>query len=523
MMDETLARLLAQIEYPELLRDNTEAGTRYRRLLTQNDPLLFAVVYLPKHLKDDDGNITFSETHVEWGEVAQQWMTPPTKARQRRHAFLAPRSTGKSTWWFLIFPIWWAAHGYTDFIAAFADSAEQAERHLKTFKMELEENELLNLDFPELCKTKRRPRGTSLADAQNIRISANDFVFIAKGVDSQSLGMKIGNRRPKTILRYDIEPDEANYSHYKMTKRLMSIQDAVLPLNVMANVVLSGTTTMPGSITHQLVKSTRFDNLTAEEQDQCAWVKVENFKVHHAKPIRENEDGSLRSFWPNNPKFVLEDMLRIRNSREFKKNYENDPMSFDSEYWKYEDFKYGSFECTRTYLSIDGAVTSNKNSDYTAIAVVGYRPATNTAGNQEPAKCLVKYCVAVKEKGSALRQRVLSLLEEFPEVSGVLVETNQGGELWLEILHNIPVPVKTLHNSEKKESRAGRLLNLYQMSPARVVHTVDRPLTRLEEEMVGFPKFGNDDSIDAVGNIVLQLLGAPGRRRKLKTQSISPR
>lgn len=487
-----------------------------RRSLCETDPMMFALVYLPHHMKDDEGRITFGEHHFKWFDHAKKWMDPAPRFREYRDAYLAPRASGKSTFWFLILPLWWAAYGYSTFLAAFADSGTQAELHLMSFKRELDENTLLREDFPDLCEPKKKARGFVEGDSKGMRLCANGFIFMAKGVDASSLGMKVGAKRPDTILLDDIEPDETNYSLYQMEGRLMTITDAILPLNERARVVLSGTVTMPGSITHQLVKKAAN---WVDEENELAWIEDQNFNVHHQMPIEENGDGTRRSFWPD--KWSLEDLENIEHTRSYQKNFLNNPMAVDSDYWSMDDFTYGDVDfCSSTILSIDGAVTTKKDSDYTGLAVVGLSPARNTSSGKQPARCVVKYARAVKLKGDPLRSLIMSILESFPEIRGILVETNQGGEMWLDTLHGMPVKIYTIHNLEKKESRAGRLLNLYQMSPTRVLH-VDK-IPRLEEEMINFPKGANDDLVDAVGNAVLKYL-RPEKRPKPGRKIRQPR
>lgn len=509
--------LVAEID-PRLFQ-----STEGRKALCETDPFLFALIYFADHLKSPDVTtgeevISFGDNHFEWFDLAKNWMNPRPKPRQYRDAFLAPRMSGKSTFWFLILPMWWAAFEYSRFLAAFADSAGQAEMHLMSFKMELEENELLNEDFPDLCKAGRRARGTVQGDSKGMRICANGFVFVAKGIDSQSLGMKIGKTRPDTLLFDDVEPDESNYSVYQMEQRLESIQSAVLPLNELARVVLSGTVTMPGSITHQLVKhAAGIEDPDKERQ----WIFDQNFQVHHQLPIIDNEDGTERSMWPE--RWPLEYLNRYRHTRGYQKNFLNDPMAADGEYWTKDDFTYEDFDfCSSTVLSIDGAVTTKKESDYTGISVVGYQPADKgkDGRRKRPERCVVKYSRAYKIKGDALRREVLRLLDLFPEVRAILVETNQGGEMWMDTLHGMPVKIFALHNEEKKESRAGRLLNLYQLIPTRVTHA--KQLYALEEQMVAFPNGPNDDLVDSVGNAVLKYL-RPERRPKVRGRNINPR
>jgi phage terminase large subunit-like protein len=487
-----------------------------RRALCETDPMLFGLTYLSHHLKDDAGVISFGEHHFEWFEHSKRWMDPTPGLREYRDAYLAPRSSGKTTFWFLLLPLWWAAYKYSTFLAAFSDSGGQAELHLLTFKNELEENELLREDFPDLCAPKKRARGSVAGDAKNIRLCANGFIFMAKGADSSSLGMKIGAKRPDTILLDDIEPDEANYSLYQMEQRLKTVTDAILPLNERARVVLSGTVTMPGSITHQLVKKAAD---WVDEDNDFEWIEAANFRIHHQLPILEDIDGNTRSCWPN--KWPLAYLELYKHTRDYQKNFLNNPMAVDSEYWTMDDIYYGDTEfCSSTILSIDGAVTATKDSDYTGLAVVGFSPRRKTSSGTQPPLCVVKYVRAVKMHGDPLRKLVMSILESFPEIRAILVETNQGGDRWLDTLHGMPVKIYTVHNKEKKESRAGRLLNLYQMHPPRVLHQKRFP--PLEEQMINFPKGANDDLVDAVGNAVL-MYQRPNRGPKAGIKVRQPR
>lgn len=482
---------------------------------TRLDPMLFAVLYCLHHLRSPEGSVTFGDAHLDWIRRARQWAIPPTAPMEERDADLAPRDTGKSTWMLLILPLWAAAHGHIRFAAVFADSGPQAEMHLATFRKEVDQNAALRRDFLELCTAGRRPSGASESDAKHMVIRSNGFVFAAKGIDSSSLGMKVGERRPDLLLCDDIEPDEASYSAYQAGKRLKTLTDAILPLNIYARVVLSGTVTLPGSITHQLVKWGKGERTEGNE-----WVGEQQFRVHHHLPIIKDDYGHERSMWPS--KWPLSFLKKIAHTRSYRKNYLNDPMAADGAYWSEDDFTHGAFSTARTYLSVDGAVTTKKTSDFTGLSVVGYAPAraASAAGAGMPARCLVKFAQAVKLKGKALRARILQILESFPEVGAILVESNQGGDLWDEVLHDLPVKVILFSNSLPKEVRAERVLNLYQLIPTRVMHA--EPLPALEEQMVAFPKAPNDDLVDSVGNAVLRFLKPPVKK-KAAVRSVSPR
>ena len=264
-----------------------------RRELTCHNPLLFALAYFPHHLRGDEtgGHISLSPVHWEWCEQAQLWVQAPVMPKEQRHAYIAPRAMGKSTWWQLILPLWAAAHGHVKYIAGFASAASQARQRLRDIKVELESNLLLQADYPDLCRPARRSTGVSDADRQDMYIAQSGFAFTAQGVDSSILGAKVGSQRPDLIVLDDVEPGESNYSPYQMEKRLRTIQDDILPLNVYARVVLVGTTTMPGSITHQLVQAA--NGLTPED-----WILEEQIRPHHHRPFVIADDGTEASVWP---------------------------------------------------------------------------------------------------------------------------------------------------------------------------------------------------------------------------------
>lgn len=474
-----------------------------RRILTRLSPLAFAWCYLPHHLRGKEtGNaITFSEFHLDVIELAKQWIREDTEPMESRDAFVAPRGVGKSTWLFLILPLWAAAHGHRRFAAAFADSGSQAEMHLQSFKHELETNALLRQDYPDLCSPLRRPAGVTAADNRAMYLAKSGFIFSAKGIDSSSLGMKVGELRPDLLILDDVEPDESNYSAYQKDQRLKTILAAILPLNVYARVIITGTVSMPGSIIHDLVKHAR-----GEEPPE--WVAEERIRTHwYPAILTDPETGEERSLWP--AKWSMTYMAKVRHTRAFRSQMMNDPQAYDGDYWVDTDFIYEDIPVTHQILSIDPAVTSKKKSDFTALAVIGF--------NRPLGKCVVRDAWALKIRpGKLLRQRVLLILDLYPEISGIVIETNQGGDTWLAILHDMPCAVKTVSQSEAKEVRAGSLLVKYQRG--KVVHA--KKLPALESQMVAFPKGANDDLCDAVGTGVTVFLKDDRRNPKVQPKAV---
>lgn len=474
-----------------------------RRALAE-DPVAFAIIYLGHHLKDQrTKEISFSDVHYQWAKIALSWRRPADVPQSNRHAFVAPRETGKSTWWFLILPLWAAANRYRTFAVAFAHASAQAETHLSTFKRELETNPLLGADYPDLCTPARRRSGTTLADRAGMIHQKSGSVFAARGIDSATLGLKVEERRPDLLIFDDIEPDEASYSPDMMVKRLGTVTDAAFPLNIYAAVVMVGTVTMPDSIMHQVVKA-------AGGSELAPWIEAEKIHCHHHIPILTDDDGTERSMWPE--KWPLEWLVSIRHTRSYAKNYLNDPLGREGGFWVMEDFVYGTLgeKATRWLLTLDPAVTTKGTSDWTGWAVVACDPDIRRDPKHMPRpRVEVVAAGQVKLVGEGLRLFVLNLLAKYPRVRAVRVEVNQGGELWGTVLHQLPVKLLVFTSTESKDTRFAWALDYYQTGGGRVLHR--ERLRSLEEQAVSFPKAPHDDIVDAAVAGVLYFLRPDGR------------
>lgn len=453
-----------------------------RRELTRYDPLLFALVYLPHHLtaKETRNRISFSRFHLDLCVWALTVCRDDHAEAEERSAWVAPRGSGKSTWGFMILPVWALAHGHRTYIAAFADSGSQAQQHLMSFKLELSTNSLLQEDFPDLVAPAMR-NGATVADRQDMYIARSKAAFTARGIDSSSLGAKIENRRPDWILFDDIEPDEGNYSEYQKEQRLKSILQAVLPMNLNAVVTFLGTTTMKGSIIHDIVRIAygKPDEQTPE------WPGEENIVVHYYGAIVTVADGTERSLWPE--RWSITYLTSIRNTPSFKLNMENKPVS-QGGWWQRGNIKYGHLDGAydRVTMFLDGAVTAKPGSDETGITIVGL--------SLSQRRIYLLESIGVRLTGEPRRLRVLELIELF-DVDNIMCEANQGGDLWLGELHHMPVKVSTFTQHEPKHVRIRRLLMLYQRAGAPLVHA--KQLPQLEGQEEAYPKLVHDDVIDS--------------------------
>jgi hypothetical protein len=504
--------------------------TEGRRELCKDDPLMFALVYLPHHLysKETGNRITFAELHATLIEHAQKWRQGTGELREYRDCYVAPRDSGKTTWLFLLLPLWVGAFDYFKFVAAYSDAVEQARTHLGTFRDELDTNELLQFDFPMFTTGKRFTSSQRAVSQRSDRIEqANGFIFVAKGMSGASLGLKIGRRRPELIILDDIEPGEEKYSLDLMKKRLESLRSKIFYQNQFARVLLIGTVTMPGSIIHQLVES-----LLHPSEDTPDWIAEENFRVHYFAPILDNEDGTQRSCWPD--KWPLSYLLEHEHEREYQKNFLNQPIGDGGDFWGPEDIIYlaGSWEIagTRTILQIDPAVTAREQSHYTGIAVVTYDPwaglpdvtyvddiVSPTLKRTAQGKCLLRYVKRVKLGPRKMRELVLHILELYPDIGKIRVESNQGGDTWYAVLHDMPVKVITHTEADSKKIRHMNMLTHYQRG--RVIH--EHRFLQFEQLLFAYPNILEDDQIDAASAAIEYFLKSRPKPEKASMRRVS--
>jgi predicted phage terminase large subunit-like protein len=119
-----------------------------------------------------------------------------------READAAPRGNAKSTWTTLILPIWCAAFKYRFFPLIVSETTAQSIDFLSFIKMEIETNERLKQDFPELCGEGPVWRADTIITRSGIKIRG-------AGAGQKLRGMRHGSRRPDLVIGDDLENDEA--------------------------------------------------------------------------------------------------------------------------------------------------------------------------------------------------------------------------------------------------------------------------------------------------------------------------
>lgn len=460
-------------------------GREYRRLVTRYSPVRFALTYLAHHLSSPEtgGRLSFSPLHLALARGATRWARP--RAEAIREGWIAPRGAAKSTWAFLILPLWALAHGHRRFILAFADAGPQAELHLANLRAELDQNMLLAQDFPELSAS----RGRGSADNARRITLLGGGTMVARGMDSRTLGAKIGGARPDLIIGDDVEPDGGNYSPEVKAKRLRTLVDGILPMNERAAVMLCGTVTMHGSIMHDLVRTAMGEPPVAQ------WVRDEGFTPRYFPPIRTGPDGARASLWPE--RWSLSYLESIERTQSYALNFLNRPRrpGEDGVGFRPELFVIRAAQVSTRELFVDPAVTSAAKSDRSALAVVGQ--------SLDRRHAVVEYVRGYRITPGALADEIRRLCRS-NGIRRVNLERNQGGEAWAEILSPLPpgVTLATHHSRTPKDDRIRGLLDRYERRA--VWHTGAH--ADYVAEALDWPRGAHDDLVDVVAEGTKRML-----------------
>ena len=147
-------------------------------------------------------------------------------------------------------------------------------------------------------------------------------------------------------------------------------------------------------------------------------------------------------------------------------------------------------EIVKTVIAVDPAVTNQKNSDETGIIVCSL-DAEKNAVIQEDLSC--------KVSTATWGQRVVNAYYEY-QANCVVVETNQGGDLVVDLIHSIDNSIRVIkvHASKGKFARAEPVSALYEKG--LVCHKKRMPL--LDSQLVEYVPLNEKKSPDRMDALV---------------------
>lgn len=119
-----------------------------------------------------------------------------------KEADAAPRGNAKSTWTTFLLPAWCAAYRKRRYPLIVSETRGQAEAFLSFIKLELDTNERLKQDFPELVGEGPVWRSDQIITRNGVKIQA-------AGAGQKLRGLRHGSFRPDLVIGDDLENDES--------------------------------------------------------------------------------------------------------------------------------------------------------------------------------------------------------------------------------------------------------------------------------------------------------------------------
>ncbi|BFU64722.1 phage terminase large subunit [Rodentibacter abscessus] len=455
----------------------------------------FVSNYFPHYVRSESR----SQLHNYLFEQLPLTLQQPTSVHL---AIAAPRGEAKSTLVSQLFTLYCLVTQQKRYALIVMDSIDQAYPMLEAIKVELEFNQRLKIDFPEIAGQGR------VWQAATIVTQANQKVQVA-GSGKKLRGLRHGAYRPDLVVLDDIENDEQVRSPEQRDKLHTWLKSTVLPLGVPGeklDVVYIGTILHYDSVLNRTLaskawKTAKFKALIKQPDDMSLWDKWEDFYLNEGEAVAdafykqhqaEMDKGAVVS-WAARPILTLMKIRARDGHATFDSEYQNDPLSSDDAmfanslvYWTElpEDLIY--FGALDPSLGKAGA-----SRDPSAILVGGYQRATG--------KLYVVEAQVKKRLPDLIIEDVIRLQKQY-RCQRWFVETVQFQEFLKDELvkrsaqRGCPVPATaTKPNTDK-------MLRIESLQPhmANGLILLHASQATLIAQLRHFPKADHDDGPDAL-------------------------
>lgn len=487
--------------------------SKLRREVASKSIVNFMRTYLPDHLKYQP-----SEAHHEIYELLEKALS----RRGQRIALAAPRGFGKSTLVSLAYLLYCIAYGHEKFIVVLSATSSQAIQLHEIVRKELETNELLLLDFPEL--RGKRPSPWTQSEIE----TPNGVRLLALGRGQHIRGRKFGKHRPTLILVDDVETRQ-NCENSDMRDKIKSwyFQDILKAGSESTNFFFVGTLVHASCLLSELLDpeknllwmKKRYQAIIHEPVRGEMWAQWSQIYNSHEEYNGKRGPESARQFYEANRTVMDEGVVLLWPERynyyDLRLELENDPIGYYSElqnapinpktclfdidechYWdttwkNLAQFRAAFGDRLEFFGGCDLAVGNDASSgDYTAITVLARDKKEN-----------VLYVVEVhanRHKVHETIELILALHQKY-NFRQFGIETNGFQVLGAENLakqsrqRGVHLPITELKNTTNKVARIQRLQPRAKTAMLQFYHHV-----ALMDQVQYFPKGKYDDILDSL-------------------------
>ncbi len=491
-----------------------------RRELGSYSPQAFAEIYLKRHCP-----LPYSRMHIEIFDL----LAGITEKRNSRLAIAAPRGHAKSTIVTLAYVLWCVLYDKERLVLIVSDTKEQAASLLSPIIEQLQWNEKLIMDFPDVCQPEEAGKKPNPWRGNRIKLR-NGAMIASYGAGQRLRGAKSGKDRPGLIVVDDLENTEQVISEDQREKLKNWFTRTLLHSGYPeTNVVVVGTVLHHESLLANLIDPSRqsgwqgnkyraIENFSDRPALWDQWSAIYCNREDHeertgpeaaAEYFQANRAEMLEGtqvLWPQSEDYYALMEMREREGRvSFQAEKQNEPLDphqclFSHAKLQYWDDEYDSVPKLLAALGPEGyfygacdpSLGHRKDrGDYSAIIVMYQVEQTN-----------VNYIIAAdlaRRSPDETIERIIHYASMY-QFDKFGVETNQFQELMVKDIErrsrsvNVHLPIHEITNTSNKRARIANLEP--EVCQGRIIFC--RSHQKLLEQLRHFPLAKHDDGPDAL-------------------------
>lgn len=489
-----------------------------RRSVGKESIEAFAKLYFPHYLTNKT-----CPFHRELYEI----LFDITNKRGEQAAIAAPRGSAKSSITTLMYLIWAICYKKEEYILLISNTSDLAVTLLSHIKNELETNERLIEDFPEICETGQKP-GPERWRKDEI-VTRNGVKITALGAEQKVRGRRNNEFRPSLIILDDVEGEANTQSGENREKLEDWFTKAVLNAgDRKTNIVVIGTILHTDSLLakrtnwlsgwqKKIYKSVIKWAIHQEMWDE--WSNILNYRNSYKDKdgkegadlyYQDNKEKMLEGtevLWPDREDYYSLMLLKEdRGDSSFNTEKQNAPVDLKKALFNPEKFYYwhdkgkSSWELLDALgqnVNIYGACDPSlgklgKEGDYSAIVIVAKDKKTNLLyvleadiakrQPEELMEMIISYCAMYKCHKFGF---------ESNQFQGIIADEIE--RRLTDRVYPVPIMVK-LTNTSNKIARIQSLQPL--VSTGKLIFSKNHQT--LLEQLKYFPKGSHDDGPDAL-------------------------
>ena len=458
-----------------LFADDTKYKQRKRLEKAKKDIYFFAETYFPHYIKAPFGS-------------PQRKMHRSTEQDGKITAIAGFRGVGKTTFLAIIKPVWKALFEHIHFNCKVARNRDLSKERTEAIRCEFLFNKRIVHDFGEQLTESNPGEETDFIIKSGCR-------FLALGYKSGIRGKVHGSYRPDYIDIDDLEDHQVFNERIADDKLKFVLEECYGALYKG-----KGTVVWLGNLTHQKSAFHKFKELCEKDK-----LEQREFIVIKA------DDGDFNPVWKEN--YTRDDLLNIRNAMGrigYERHMRMNPI-IEGAIFKAVWFKFGNDPGPKKIVTYcDPSLGEAKTSDYKAIITIGW---------QNP-KYHVLDCWIRKATITQMLEKLYALDQQFS--TRIYMESNFWQKILWEFIPQIAeskgytLPVSGIENKEKKILRIEKLQPLFEWGWIVFPTRTDKDIQLLQDQLLGFPNYPNDDGPDALTGAI-SILKKYGIKKEYKT------